>query len=274
MRYPSLSVQAANPLQPAVAQGSPRAEVRRIVAGIWASPGIVWGLSLWMAVACCGNLAAETVRLANPLFAPGDWQRENSFPPAGSMDVTGIPFAESPQVPSSWPAAAFVVADGHAPHGVAPPAQTADGLRSLSQLSVGIRPPAGDLPGDPAASRFAAAGCVHHGLGASRPWPLSCYRWEAPSVLHRPLYFEQVNLERYGYTCGLAQPFVSAAHFFGTIPALPYLMAAEPCGCGVYTLGHYRPGSCAPFQLHRPPLSVRGGVAEAAVITGLIFAIP
>lgn len=149
-----------------------------------------------------------------------------------------------------------------------------DGLQTIRQLSVDIRPAAGDLPGNPAAARFAAAGEVHQGTGASRPWPLHCYWWEAPAVCHRPLYFEQVNLERYGYSCGFAQPLVSAAHFFGTIPALPYLLAAEPCRECVYTLGHHRPGSCAPLQLHYPPLSLKGAAVEAGVLTGLIFAIP
>jgi hypothetical protein len=149
-----------------------------------------------------------------------------------------------------------------------------DALQTIRQLSVDIRPAAGDLPGDPAAARFAAAGIVHQPPGTSRPWPLHCYWWEAPAVCHRPLYFEQVNLERYGYSCGLAQPLASAAHFFGTIPALPYLLAAEPCRECVYTLGHYRPGSCAPLQRHYPPLSAKGAVVEAGVLTGLIFAIP
>lgn len=149
-----------------------------------------------------------------------------------------------------------------------------DGLRSIGGLSVDIRPADGELPDDPAAVRFAALGEVRHPLGTNRPWGSSCFNWEAPAVCHRPLYFEQVNLERYGYSHGVAQPLVSAAHFFGTVPALPYLIAAEPSRRCVYTLGHYRPGSCAPYHIHRPPLSLRGAAAEAAVVTGLIFAMP
>lgn len=149
-----------------------------------------------------------------------------------------------------------------------------DGLRLLEGLSVDIRPAEGELPEDRARARFAALGEVHHVLGTNRDWPLSCHAWEAPAVCHRPLYFEDVNLERHGYAHGVFQPLVSAAHFFGTIPALPYLMAAEPSQRCVYTLGHDRPGSCAPYRVHRPPLSLRGAAAEAAVVTGLIFAIP
>jgi hypothetical protein len=150
----------------------------------------------------------------------------------------------------------------------------ADGLRSLDDVSVDIRPAEGELPDDPAAARFAVWGEDHHVFGTNRPWPLSCHAWEAPAVCHRPLYFEEINLERHGYTHGIAQPLVSAAHFFGTIPALPYLMAAEPSRRCVYTLGHDRPGSCAPYRLYRPPLSLRGAAAEAAVVTGLILAVP
>ncbi len=38
--------------------------------------------------------------------------------------------------------------------------------------------------------------------------------WAAPNFYHRPLYFEEANLERYGFSYGRLQPFASAAHFF------------------------------------------------------------
>jgi hypothetical protein len=87
-----------------------------------------------------------------------------------------------------------------------------------------------------------------------RPWPSLVYHWEAAATWHQPLYFEEVNAERYGYQCNwVAQPFVSTAHFFGTLPALPYLMTVNcPREC-VYTLGHYRPGSCPPWRRHCIP---------------------
>jgi hypothetical protein len=149
-----------------------------------------------------------------------------------------------------------------------------DGLKPLTQVTLDIQPMLGEVPPDVAAVKFAQAGRVSHPIGTCRPWHPSEFWWESPAFCHRPLYFEEVNLERYGYTCGVAQPMVSAAHFFGTIPAMPYLLAAEnPCDC-VYTLGHYLPGSCAPYQVHFPPPSLKGGLAEAAVMTGLIFVLP
>ncbi len=92
---------------------------------------------------------------------------------------------------------------------------------------------------------------------------------------HRPLYFEEVNAERYGYTPGYCiQPLVSAGHFFATIPTLPYQMFAQPpCEC-IYTLGHYRPGSCAGYRPSRWPMHLGAGIAEAAVIVALVALIP
>jgi len=158
------------------------------------------------------------------------------------------------------------------------PSQSADlnedGLKPISEVTLDIRPEEGELPRDLAAAKFHDAGEVRHLPGTNRPWPLYEFWWEAPAVCHRPLYFEEVNLERYGYSYGRLQPFLSGAHFFGKVPALPYLMTAEPHRDCVYTLGHYPPGSYAPYRLHYPPLSLRAAAVEAAVVTGLIFAIP
>jgi hypothetical protein len=106
-------------------------------------------------------------------------------------------------------------------------------------------------------------------------WAEKNFAWSATKFAHYPLYFEEVNLERYGYQCSpCLQPFVSGAHFFATVPALPYLMAAQPpCEC-IYTLGHYRPGNCVPWQRNYPPCSCRGAAVETAVVVGLVFLIP
>ena len=92
----------------------------------------------------------------------------------------------------------------------------------------------------------------------SRPWAATCYSWEAPALCYGPLYFEETNLERFGYSQTYlrgVQPLVSSAHFFGTVSMLPYLLVAEPPRECVYTLGQYRPGSCVPFQWNYPYFS-------------------
>jgi len=99
--------------------------------------------------------------------------------------------------------------------------------------------------------------------------------WKAAGYCHKPLYFEQWNLERYGHSCHPAvDPFISAAHFFASVPALPYKMGVElPWEC-IYPLGYYRPGDCAPWTIPAPPISARGAAVEAATATGIIFILP
>jgi hypothetical protein len=104
-----------------------------------------------------------------------------------------------------------------------------------------------------------------------------CYMWDAPATCNNPLYFEEVNLERHGYSpryLRVFQPVVSGAEFFATVPTLPYQMTATPPWERVYTLGEYRPGSCVPYQINYPPWSTAGGLAEAGTAVGLIFLIP
>lgn len=51
-------------------------------------------------------------------------------------------------------------------------------------------------------------------------------------IQHKPLYFEDPNLERCGVAHGCFTEIVSVAHFAGRIPALPYLMGVNPpCTC-------------------------------------------
>lgn len=98
--------------------------------------------------------------------------------------------------------------------------------------------------------------------------------WKAAGYCHKPLYFEDWNLERYGHSHGPLDPVFSAAHFFVTLPVLPYKMGVElPWEC-VYPLGYYRPGNCAPWTVPAVPISGRGLAVEAATVTGLVFLLP
>jgi hypothetical protein len=148
--------------------------------------------------------------------------------------------------------------------------------RPLGELTTNIHLPEGRLPRDCSAERPPHGFACCDPCGPTRGWPMIGYQWKASAFCHKPLYFEEINLERYGYgCCGCLQYGVSAAHFFGTVPALPYLMAADcPCECD-YTLGHYRPGSCPPWQFHWPPCcDPLGTGSELGVVAGLIFLIP
>lgn len=107
------------------------------------------------------------------------------------------------------------------------------------------------------------------------PWIPTTFTWKASALCHKPLYFEEVHLERYGQPWGpLLQPVMSGAHFFLSVPVLPYRMGLYPPSECIYTLGYYRPGSCAPYMLDPLPLSIRAGLAEASAWTGMPFLIP
>jgi hypothetical protein len=100
------------------------------------------------------------------------------------------------------------------------------------------------------------------------------FGWTAPNFYHKPLYFEEINLERYGQHRPIFQSAISAAHFFGTIPILPYKMGACPPNDCEFTYGMYRPGDCNPNNRHRLPLSLQGLLLQGAATTGLVYAIP
>ena len=108
-----------------------------------------------------------------------------------------------------------------------------------------------------------------------RVWPEITYTWTASALCHKPLYFEQVQLERYGHSWPrCVQPIMSGAHFFGSVAILPYKMGLEtPTEC-IYALGHYRPGSCAPYYIEALPFTWRAAAFQTGAITGIHFALP
>lgn len=218
--------------------------------------------------------------------------------PASSRTITGPKLSSSNQPPSVIDAAEYVgirpmlpalnanlqtpadppTTDEEAP--ASPPANLNDPCAALAnrpfhEFGINIAMPAGETPTDFATTCWQPINDSAGPLAGTRAWAVSSFAWDATSLCHRPLYFEEYNLERYGYGCCEAlQPAASAAHFFGTLPALPYCMAVDCPGECIYTLGHYRPGSCNPKRCIWPPLSPRAILAEGGVWTGLVFLIP
>ena len=135
--------------------------------------------------------------------------------------------------------------------------------------------------GNPAEAQFGDwSDPRYSAMAMSSGYSPSAFCWAAPAVFHRPLYFEQPNVERYGHYVSVCkggnclQSAVCAAHFFGTVPLLPYKVGADPCCERQYVLGCYRPGSCNPHQLVKPEVSCRGLVLQGVTVTGLVFLIP
>jgi hypothetical protein len=192
--------------------------------------------------------------------------------PAGYQPV-------GPGAPESLP-----TPDGASPRGVPSDEPGADWRpKPLGELSTNTVLPGGVLPRDYWSERSPQHQAFYDPCGATRGWPVNNFNWVASCLCHNPLYFEEVNLERYGYGCGCygpccttcVQSLSSAAHFFGNVVALPYKMGVDcPMECD-YTLGHYRPGSCPPWRWHCCSRCGPLGAASAGgVAIGLIFLIP
>lgn len=149
--------------------------------------------------------------------------------------------------------------------------------RPITQVTIDASLPAGLWPGQTRDEEVIARDATPQ-FGDMRlmgGWAQQDFRWSATRLCHGPLYFEEVNLERYGYQCRpCLQPFVSGAHFFLTVPALPYKMTVHPPNECIYTLGHYRPGSRVPWRRNLPPWDARAAAVQAGVVVGLVFLIP
>jgi hypothetical protein len=112
-------------------------------------------------------------------------------------------------------------------------------------------------------------------LYAGRQWPEVTYMWKAAANCHKPLYFEQHQLERYGHSWGpCLQPIVSGAHFFTRLPVLPYCMGITPPNECIYPLGYYRPGNCAPYMVDPIPFTWRAALFQAGATVGTAAILP
>ena len=158
-----------------------------------------------------------------------------------------------------------VLRDTFAQRGLSDYCPSPDDLKRIYEITNDITPEAGDFPEE----------CpLDTGTFVPRHWGCTTYTWKASGLCHKPLYFEERSLERYGHSWGLLQPWMSAAHFFGSAAVLPYSMGMNPPWECKYPLGYYRPGSCAPYLLYPVPISLRGGVTMGAFTTGMVFLIP
>jgi len=88
---------------------------------------------------------------------------------------------------------------------------------------------------------------------------------------YRPLYFEELNLERCGNTYGCATNIVSAVHFLTNTAALPYRLATQRADCPIPTRGDCR--TCQAFSHDIEPFGFepKGALIEAAAIAGFVF---
>jgi len=93
-------------------------------------------------------------------------------------------------------------------------------------------------------------------------------------VLYRRLLFEDVNVERYGWTLGPLQPFVSTYEFYGQVQWLPYRYFSFPCLKHDTGAGRCLPGDPVPSMIYPPSLSITGALAQAGTTVALYAIIP
>jgi hypothetical protein len=225
-----------------------------------------------------GELASV---LSNTSSAPAEPTLPTSFAQAQGLppSANAAPPTMPPQQPRPLPVPPEAVAvpqDSAAPDsspGADSPSAEEE-FRPIRELQASISTADGERPSDVAQARFSREGYQPHVTGFSRFNFQTVMNWEASALCHRPLYFEEVNLERHGYQIPLLQPVVSGAHFFSRIPAVPYLVVSQHQRICNYTLGHYRPGSPAPYVWYYPNFSLDGAAVESILITGLMYAIP
>lgn len=88
---------------------------------------------------------------------------------------------------------------------------------------------------------------------------------------HRPLYYEQPDLERCGRGCGFAQNAISAGQFCMNTFFLPYYMCKTKPSCPVTSSGDCL--SCKSYSVdcNVLPLSYKGLATEAAAFAGFTF---
>jgi len=88
---------------------------------------------------------------------------------------------------------------------------------------------------------------------------------------HRPLYFQELNLERCGSTYGIAQNAVSAGHFLTNTALLPYRMATRHPDQTVNHSGDCRSGGNYRCDIEPLGCGGRAALVESAAVAGFIF---
>ena len=145
--------------------------------------------------------------------------------------------------------------------------------RQVADVSLDIRPTEGAMPEDLAAAKFADEPTIDETFPSDLPPDIFCSHtpW---TFCYRPLYFEDIKLERYGANVGNLQTGLSGVRFFGSILVLPYKMTVRPprsCQC---SNGFSRCGDCPLPGYGRREFRWDASLIEAAAVAGVVFILP
>ncbi|MGL4423933.1 MAG: hypothetical protein ACRCZF_24985, partial [Gemmataceae bacterium] len=106
-------------------------------------------------------------------------------------------------------------------------------------------------------------------------YPPSHIKLEPNYIVHRRLYFEEKNSERYGWDIGPAQPVFSAVYFYKDVLFWPHNLASGLWKERYDTdAGKCLAGSPVPYYMYPPGFTVSGTVTEAVILTGAAIILP
>jgi hypothetical protein len=109
---------------------------------------------------------------------------------------------------------------------------------------------------------------------SARQFPAMKMVVEPSYVVHRRLYFEEVNSERFGWEVGPLQPFVSALYFYKDFAFWPHNFASYPHRRFDTNVGKCLPGDPVPYICYPPEFTATGGALESGLIIALFYAVP
>jgi hypothetical protein len=92
-------------------------------------------------------------------------------------------------------------------------------------------------------------------------------------VIHRRLFFEEMNSERAGWDAGPAQSVFSSAYFFRDIMLLPSRLASKPRCAYDSGAGKCRPGDPTPYYYYPHGVTWFGAAVGTAFYAGLGFVV-
>jgi hypothetical protein len=145
--------------------------------------------------------------------------------------------------------------------------------RRIDQVPLDIRPAAGTLPTSEATIASDRNYNPDYSIGVEGRPPVIC-AYTPRTLCFRPLYFEEIGLERYGASWGIVQPAISGAHFFGRVAAMPYKMFVRcPRSC-VCSNGFSRVGDLPPPDYGDCCWSWSAAAFEAGIVAGIVIALP
>jgi hypothetical protein len=124
----------------------------------------------------------------------------------------------------------------------------------------------------PAPPKLAPDGAVY--VAKTVSYPPTRALIEPGYVVHRRLYFEEKNSERYGWDLGFVQPLVSGLTFFKDVLVMPAKVASNVHERYDVSAGKCLPGSPVPYYLYPPEVDIWGATFAAGIYTGTAFLFP